>query len=53
FFASHATDQATGLSFGMDMTPLIRDKDLDPVDYVRGFLREFHDSVVGTIQSMR
>ena len=53
FFASHATDQATGLSFGMDMTPLIRDKDLDPVDYVRGFLREFQDSVVGTIQSMR
>ena len=53
FFASHATDLTTGLSFGMDMTPLITNKDLDPVDYIRGFLREFQDSVVGTIQSMR
>lgn len=53
FFASHATDLTTGLSFGMDMTPLITNKDLDPVDYIRGFLREFQDNVVGTIESMR
>lgn len=53
FFASHATDLTTGLSFGMDMTPLITNNDLDPVDYIRGFLREFQDNVVGTIESMR
>lgn len=53
FFASHATDSATGLSFGMDMTPLLLEKNLDPVDFVKGFLTDFQASVVGMIDAMR
>lgn len=53
FFASHATDNATGLSFGMDMTPLLNDKNLDPVDFVKSFLLEFQENVTGLIKTMR
>lgn len=53
FFASHSTDKATGLIFGMDMTPLLKNKDLDPADYVKTFLEEFHESVVGSIAALR
>jgi len=53
FFASHATDNAIGLNFGMDMTPLLKDKGLDPIEYVKTFLGEFQESVVGVIEAMR
>jgi len=53
FFASHATDNATGLSFGMDMTPLLLDRSLDPLDFVKAYLQEFQDSVVGVIAASR
>ena len=53
FFASHATDKATGLSFGMDMTPLMMDKDLDPSKFVKGFLQDFQENVAGLISAMR
>ena len=53
FFASHATDNATGLSFGMDMTPLLLDKSLDPLDFVKAYLQEFQESVVGVIETLR
>ena len=53
FFASHATDNATGLSFGMDMTPLLLDKSLDPLEFVKAYLQEFQDSVVGLLEAMR
>ncbi len=36
YFASHVTDVATGLSFAMDLTPLLRDPALEPVEYVQG-----------------
>ena len=53
FFASHATDKATGLSFGMDMTPLMLDEDLDPSEFVKGFLQDFQENVAGLISAMR
>ena len=53
FFASHATDKATGLSFGMDMTLLMMDKDLDPSEFVKGFLQDFQENVAGLISAMR
>lgn len=53
FFASHATDNATGLSFGMDMTPLLLDRSLDPLDFVKAYLQEFQESVVGLLEAMR
>ena len=53
FFASHATDKATGLSFGMDMTPLMMDKDFDPSEFVKGFLQDFQENVAGLISATR
>lgn len=53
FYASHATDKATGLSFGMDMTPLMMDKDLDPSEFVKGFLQDFQENVAGLISATR
>jgi len=53
FFASHATDKATGLSFGMDMTLLMMDKDLEPSKFVKGFLQDFQENVAGLISATR
>ena len=53
FYASHATDKATGLSFGMDMTLLMMDKDLDPSEFVKGFLQDFQENVAGLISATR
>lgn len=53
FFASHATDKATGLSFGMDMTPLMMDKDFDPSEFVKGYLQDFQENVAGLISATR
>lgn len=53
FYASHATDKATGLSFGMDMTLLMMDKDLDPSKFVKGFLQDFQENVAGLISATR
>ena len=38
FFDSHATDQATQVIFGMNLTPLVADESLDIADYVGGFI---------------
>jgi LmbE family N-acetylglucosaminyl deacetylase len=37
FFESHATDKTTQLIFGMDLTPLVADENLDLLEYVLGF----------------
>ncbi len=46
FFDSHATDAATQLIFGMDLTPLVLDKSMDLVDYTVGFIEQFRDDVI-------
>jgi LmbE family N-acetylglucosaminyl deacetylase len=45
YFASHATDQATGLWYAMDLTPLAQDDQLDIVEYVHGYIRKFCNDV--------
>jgi LmbE family N-acetylglucosaminyl deacetylase len=49
FFESHATDQATMLSFAMNLTPLIMDPSLDIMDYVLGYIRKFEVDVRGKL----
>ncbi|MDD2522239.1 MAG: PIG-L family deacetylase [Anaerolineaceae bacterium] len=53
FFASHATDQATALTFGMDMTPLMLDKKLEPFEFVKTFIGEFQADVAGMIERLK
>lgn len=45
YFASHATDVATSVIFGVDLTPLIKDDKLDPVTYIKGFIDRFAQDV--------
>jgi len=49
FFESHATDTATQLIFGMDLTPLVRDKSLDIVDYTIRYIEQFREDVKGRL----
>ncbi len=45
FFEPYATDTASQLIFGMDLTPLVKDGALDIVEFVCGFVEKFRDDV--------
>ena len=45
FFESHATDSATQLIFGLDLTPLVIDETRDIVGYVCDLIDEFNADV--------
>jgi LmbE family N-acetylglucosaminyl deacetylase len=45
YYASHATDIATGMTFAMDLTPLIRDPGENIQTYVEQFLDRFAQEV--------
>jgi LmbE family N-acetylglucosaminyl deacetylase len=45
FQASHAVDTTTSLCLAMDLTPLVRDPDLDPLAYAQGFIERFAEEV--------
>jgi LmbE family N-acetylglucosaminyl deacetylase len=52
FFASHDTDTSTALAFAMDLTPLMNDPKMDPVDFTLGFINRFSKDVVDRIKAM-
>jgi LmbE family N-acetylglucosaminyl deacetylase len=41
FFESHGVDVMSGASFGMDLTPLMNDPNIPPMDYVNAFIQRF------------
>jgi LmbE family N-acetylglucosaminyl deacetylase len=45
FFDAHATDAATQLIFGMDLTPLVANESRDILDYTTSFIKQFRDDV--------
>lgn len=45
FSESHAVDRAQGVVFGMDLTPLVKQSDLDPMDYARACVTAFQQDV--------
>lgn len=45
FFESHAVDAATGLSYGMDLTPLIDDAERPPLDFALEHIQRFEADV--------
>ena len=49
FFDSHATDEATQVIFGMDLTPLVQDPARDIVDYTLSFIDELRSDVKSKI----
>lgn len=51
FFEPHDVDQATHLTFAMDLAPLVQDPAMDPVQYVTGYIRKFQEDVEQKIRS--
>lgn len=53
FFNSHATDASDALWFGMDLTPLVADEGMDPVEFVLGAIDRFREDVRGKVAGFR
>ncbi len=52
YFESHGVDVTTGLSYAMDMTPLILDASLEPAGFVENLIEHFRQDVKGRIRKM-
>ena len=50
FFESHEVDEAAGLLFAMDLTPLVRDPALSVSEYVLGFVDRFRQEVAQALE---
>ncbi|MCP4900391.1 MAG: PIG-L family deacetylase [bacterium] len=53
YFASHEVDESQSLSFGMDMTMLLKDETLDPLELVQRLIGNFAEEVSGRIDRVR
>lgn len=45
YFESHDVDDTNGLSYAMDMTPMIQNTSLKPADFVQAFIHRFGQDV--------
>ena len=52
YLESHATDVATSVIFGIDLTPLVKDANLDVKDYIAGFINRFAQEVSGRLTKL-
>lgn len=52
YHESHSVDAAQMVSFGMDLTPLIQDDSLDPLDYVLTFVQRFEQDLRARVTKM-
>ena len=52
YFESHGVDLTTGLSYGMDMTPLMDDPSLDPCAYAESLIQSFARDVTERLKRM-
>ena len=52
FFASHATDASTSLSFAMDLTPLVQDEMLPPLDFALKHVDRFRSDVAARLKQL-
>jgi LmbE family N-acetylglucosaminyl deacetylase len=52
YFESHGVDETLGMSFGMDLTPLITNTSLSVEDYVQGYIQRFAEDVNGRLRKV-
>lgn len=52
YFESHDVDSATGLTFAMDLSPLIQDDALDPTKYVQGFIHRMERDITKRLEKL-
>ncbi|HEY86295.1 MAG TPA: PIG-L family deacetylase [Chloroflexi bacterium] len=50
YFASHSTDEATGLAFALDLTPLIANPEMDITQFIMDFINRFAEDVRNRIE---
>lgn len=50
FFASHGVDDSLGLTFGIDLTPLIKDDSICPIDYITSYIDRFAAEVTDRVK---
>ncbi|HOS93047.1 MAG TPA: PIG-L family deacetylase [Armatimonadota bacterium] len=50
YFASHGVDEALSLAFGMDLTPLIRDDQMDPAALLDEHIQRFRAEVLERVR---
>mgnify|MGYP005834100269 CR=1 FL=1 len=53
YFQSHSVDEAQAIIFGMDLTPLVTDDTIDPLDYALSHIREFELEVGARFAKLR
>lgn len=53
YHQSHGVDETTGITFAMDLTPLIEDRDLDPLSLVQGYLSNFLCDVTERVKKLQ
>lgn len=53
YLEPHQVDEVTGAVFGVDMTPLIEDNGLSPLDYAVSFTQRLTEDVHDRIQGLR
>jgi hypothetical protein len=52
YLSSHNTDTMTNCGYGIDMSELIWDDNLDIGEYIRGYIRRFEDDVMERLGNM-
>jgi LmbE family N-acetylglucosaminyl deacetylase len=52
YFQSHGVDTSLGVSYTMDLTPLVADADLDPAAFTQTFIQRFAEDVAARFQRM-
>ena len=52
YLASHGVDESTSLIFGIDLTPLLEDEQLNVGEYVDGFIHRFAEEVSSRIAKL-
>jgi hypothetical protein len=52
YHQSHALDATTGLTFAMDMSPLLTDAAVEPAAFVRGFIERFGEEVQARLERL-
>jgi LmbE family N-acetylglucosaminyl deacetylase len=52
FFESHSVDQYTKLNYAVDLTPLIKDDNLDITDYILSFIDQFKNNVKSALKNV-
>lgn len=45
YHQSHGVDECTGITFAMDLTPLIEDDTLDPLEFTRSHIQRLNDDI--------